>query len=823
MRSAKRRRRRSKVRSGRRQTQAPASIYDSIRQAPPVIRAGAAALAVMTVFVYFPALIGEPVWDDTIWSEEPLVLSWSGIREIWFEPSAIRQEAHYWPLVYTSFWLEHKLWGLAPLGYHLVNVLLHLANTLLAWRLLALLGVPGAWAAAAIFAVHPLHVESVAWIIERKDLLSTLFYFLAVLAWIGQARPRIALAAVFLTAALLSKSMAVTLPAALLLWYWWRGQWPPARAALGLGLLFGIALAITLADLAFYSSREPLDLGYTFIDRVQIASQALWFYFAKLLWPTNLAVIYPHFEVGADQLVAWAYVAGAAAVAALLWFGRHRFGRGPAVAAAFFVLTLAPSLGFIDYGYMQFSFVADRFQYLAGLGLIAAFVAAAVGITDRFTLHRHVAPTALGMALAILGGLAWSHAGIYRNGILFFEHIVAHNPEARYVYANLGTRYMDAGRLEEGIETILISTQKQPDDAGVFLNLGLARMELDQLPEAKQALRRALELDDSVRDIRHNMGEVLRRQGAHQAATEHFREAIEIDAEFASSHAGLGQSLFQLGRYEQAAASIDRAIELGLDPAQARTLNLSAAQGLGRLGRFEAAEARIAAVAAEVPGDARPAATRVAVRHEAGQVRAAARVLRAAIDLFAGDALALYRLGEALATLDVDEHALTAYRAVLAVDPDHAEALVGIGNLELELRSYAASLAAFERALELVPELSEQAALHRAMGEAAMELGLPDASAHFERALAIEPSEQSALDRLAMLHFNAERYEAAVALYLTMLESQPNNHTTHANVGLALHRLGRNAEALEHVRQALAINPENELAQGVLGLLNTAR
>ena len=152
---------------------------------------GAAALAVMIFAVYFPALNGEPLWDDAVWAEEPLVLSWSGIREIWLEPSAIRQEGHYWPLVYTSFWLEHKLWGLSPLGYHLVNVLLHLANTLLVWRLLALLAAPGAWAAAAVFAVHPLHVESVAWIVERKDLLSTLFYFLAALAWVRPGGPKI--------------------------------------------------------------------------------------------------------------------------------------------------------------------------------------------------------------------------------------------------------------------------------------------------------------------------------------------------------------------------------------------------------------------------------------------------------------------------------------------------------------------------------------------------------------------------------------------------------------------------------------------------------
>ena len=184
------------------------------------------ALGLMAAVVYFPALWGDFLWDDIVLVDEPLIRKGTGLWSIWFQPWAMERENHYWPVVYTSFWLEHKLWGFTPLGYHLVNVLLHLVNSVLVWRLLSRLAVPAAWTVAALFAVHPLHVESVAWIIERKDLLSSLFYLTAVVAWFrfvempGWGRYVLALA--LFTAGLLSKSVVVTLPAALLIWHCWK-------------------------------------------------------------------------------------------------------------------------------------------------------------------------------------------------------------------------------------------------------------------------------------------------------------------------------------------------------------------------------------------------------------------------------------------------------------------------------------------------------------------------------------------------------------------------------------------------------------------------
>ena len=437
----------------------------------------ALAIALLVAVSYLPALQGGFVWDDVIFSEEPVIHAADGMRSIWFSPTDIKNEGHYWPLVYTSFWLEHKLWGLDPAGYHAVNIALHLLNCLLLWRLLLRLRVPGAAVIAAVFAVHPVHVESVAWIIERKDVLSALFYLTAVTVWVRfveEPRPgRYALALVLFIAGLLSKSVVVTLPAALLIWHWWqRGRVTPIDL-FRLAPFVAVAVVITAADLSFYTSREPLELGYSLVERALIAARALWFYAGKLLWPAELAVIYPLWEIDAGDLRGWLYLAAAAALAAGLWLARRWIGRGPLAGALFFAVTLGPMLGFVDYGYLQFSLVADRFQYLAGIGMLAVLIGAAAHGVGR--LPHGYRRGALGLAAAVvvlLGVLTWRQAGICRDEVTFFSHVVALNPAARDAHLNLGSALFEADRFDEGLAVSRIAVEQRPDSAGALANVG---------------------------------------------------------------------------------------------------------------------------------------------------------------------------------------------------------------------------------------------------------------------------------------------------------------------------------------------------------------
>ena len=485
----------------------------------------ALVLSLLAGIFYLPAMLwGGFVWDDFIWFQSRAVLEWSGLGSIWSWPSRIVKEAHYWPLTYTTFWLEHKIWGLEPAGYHVVNVLLHLLNTLLVWRLLLRLAVPGAWVAAAVFAVHPLHVESVAWIIERKDVLSGLFYLVAVLVWLRfleRPRPwRHGLSLLLFAAGLLSKSIVVTMPAALLILQWWKEGRITVQDLRRVAPFFLVGLVLTAVDLYSYGSRMG-SLDYSLPERMLVASQALWFYAAKLVWPTGLAVIYPRWDISLGDPWAWLYLTGAVALATTLWFLRHRIGRGPLAGALFFAVTLSPALGFVNHGYMEYSLVADRFQYLAGIGVVAVLVGSAAHGAGRLP-GRLKSPAAglLVVLLALLGTLTWRQADIYRDGVTLFSHIVSLNPEARSAHYNLSTAAMNAGHLEEALAAARIAVEKQPERADAHAVLGTALIRTERIVEAEAILRRALEIHPRHKNIRRAMAELLRKQARHEEALE---------------------------------------------------------------------------------------------------------------------------------------------------------------------------------------------------------------------------------------------------------------------------------------------------------------
>ena len=555
----------------------------------------ALALAALAVGCYLPALTAGFVWDDEAFTDAAAVREWSGLWRIWSSPrAAIENEGHYWPLVYTSFWLEHKLWGFAPAGYHAVNVVLHAANTLLVRRLAERLAVPGAWLVAAVFAVHPLHVESVAWIIERKDLLSGLCYLAAFLAWLrftdeprgGRGGRHYVLALALFAAGMLCKSIVVTLPAAFVIVSWWKRGRVTGSDLSRAAPFFVVGAAIAAADLSFYDAREPLSLGYTAAERLLIAAHALWFYAGKLLWPGGLAVIYPHWETGAGDPVAWGYVAAGVAVAAVLWFLRGRVGRGPLAGVLFFAVTLSPVLGFVEYGYMQFSFVADRHQYLAGMGLMAVLVGAAVRGAERLPARRwrRCAAGAAAAALAVLAVLTWRHAGIYRDEVTFFTHVVARNPEARAAQQNLGKALLNSGRPEEALAASRAAVEQDPDDVKAHANAGVALIRMGRLDEAEEWLRAALALDPRHSVVLQNLAESLRKQERLDEALRYYRAVLEADPGNPLPHAGMGHALFGLGRYEEALRSLDRALALAPGLESVRTMRDSALSRLGRAG-----------------------------------------------------------------------------------------------------------------------------------------------------------------------------------------------------------------------------------------------
>ncbi len=528
------------------------------------------ALGVLVVVCYLPAMLwGGFVWDDSILIDAKPVQDVSGLWQLWFSPSAIEGEGHYWPLVYTTFWLEHKLWGFDPTGYHIVNVLLHLANTLLLWHLMRRLSVPGAWVMAAVFAVHPLHVESVAWIIERKDVLSGLFYLAAVLAWMRfveqSRRGWYVCSLVLYVAGLLSKSIVVTLPVTLLIWHWWQQGRMTSADLLRLVPFGVVGLVITVGDLSFYQSREALSLDYSLIERALIAARALWFYAGKLLWPSELAVIYPLWDIRVSDPLAWGYLISAVALAVALWCFRHQVGRGPLAGALFFVVTLSPMLGFVDYGYMQYAFVADRFQYLAGLGIMAVVIGAITYGVRRLSDSWHKgARIVVAMVIAVLGMLTWRQASIYRDDETLNRHIIALNPQARDAHLNLGYILYKQGRYEEALDVTRVAVEQRPDHFIIHANLGMVLNELRRFEEAETHLSRAIAINPNNTQALYSMATVRFNQQRYDEMLELLQRLIDIDSSDANAYVSMGVALSYLGRSDEALQSFDQA--LSLDP-----------------------------------------------------------------------------------------------------------------------------------------------------------------------------------------------------------------------------------------------------------------
>ena len=537
------------------------------------------ALGLLVIASYFPVGLNGFVWDDRAFIEALPVQELSGLWRIWFSPSEIQGEGHYWPLTYTTFWLEHKLWGFSPVGFHTVNLLLHFANTLLLGYLLRALAVPGAWVIAAVFAVHPVHVEAVAWAIGRKDLLATLFYLSAVLAWVSFTEESRAkrktkhylLALGLFTAGLLCKSIGVTLPAALLIWHWWQRGRVTGEDLLQLAPFFAVGLGIAAADFSYY--QEIVAIDYTLPERVLIAAHALWFYLGKLLWPTNLIVIYPHWDVEALNPFAWVYPIAIIAVALLLWLLRARIGRGPLAGVLFFGLTLLPVLGFVDFGYMQFSFVADRYQYLAGIGTLAVIISAVVQGLDRLPeairlstsgarLLRWGAVGVATLVLVSLGALTWRQTGVYRDEITFFNYIISHNPTARNVHLNLGKALFESGQREAGLEAIRTAIEQRPTSIKAHYSAGLMLMHLGRLEEAEERLRHALRLNPNNRFVQYSTGLVLSKLGRLDEAERHYRQTLKIDPYYLEAQIGISTVLIDLGRLDEAEQYLNRVLKL---------------------------------------------------------------------------------------------------------------------------------------------------------------------------------------------------------------------------------------------------------------------
>lgn len=542
-----------------------AAPTSSSHSTPPWWLAAGFTLAAFALafLVYGPALHGTFLWDDDGHITKPALRSLGGLARIWFELGATQQ---YYPVLHSAFWVEHFLFGTKPTGYHVVNVLQHALAACLFAALLRRLKVSGAWLAAFLFLLHPVCVESVAWISEQKNTLSTVFYLLAALAYLrfhdSRGVGQYLLATGLFVLALGTKTVTGTLPAALLVIFWWqRGRLDLRREIVPLAPWFALAagagvLTASVEHTLIGAAHNEFDL--TLVEHALLASRVIWFYLGKLFFPVDLMFIYPRWTIDAAEAWQYLFLLGLLALGFAGWRWRHR--RGPIAAGLLFAGSLFPALGFVNVYPFVFSFVADHFQYLASL---AIFALAGAGLT--LGLGRWARPPRAIALLALLSALAvltWRQSAIYSDVFTLYSATLAKNPGAWMAHNNLGNALVGAGRAREAIPHLEAAVKLRPQSAEAENNLGYARLALREVTAAIGHFERAQRLRPDYVYAYNNLGLALMNTGRPAEAEAQFQAALKLKPEYLEPHLNLGLLMGQTNRPAEAVKHFREAVRL---------------------------------------------------------------------------------------------------------------------------------------------------------------------------------------------------------------------------------------------------------------------
>jgi tetratricopeptide (TPR) repeat protein len=542
------------------------------------------AILLLAVFLaYLPVWYAGFIWDDdSVVTGNPVIVGPLGLIDIW-----TTRAADICPLVLTTFWTEHALWGLNPLPYHLVNLALHAACAILLWRVLLALRIPGAWFGAALWALHPVQVETAAWITEMKNTQSGVFYLLAILAFIrtmeanaagNRNRATWAYVATLLcaAAAMASKSSTIVLPIVLGLCAWWiEGRWR-WRNLIALAPL--AALAVLPAALTLWTQKlrmqgpEDLMWARSFPERLATSGDAIWFYLGKLAWPHPLIFIYPRWRIGAGSWLSYAPLAAALILLAVLWAFRATWARPLFFAYAYFLAALLPILGLVDGYFWRYSLVGDHFQYLADMGPFA-LAGAGLARMAAFTfpgkeLVQHRFAAAL---LLVLGVLSWQRAWVYEDLETLWTDTLAHNRDSWMAHNNLGDVYLQDGKLEAAKAEYVEALRLNPQEVNAHSNLGIILAQQNRFDEAIAQFHQALAIRPNFGRAVNNLAVALYSEGHLDAALATYRQAEKINPYYPQIHFNLGHVLLQMGQVDEARTELEMALHT--DPESVPALN----------------------------------------------------------------------------------------------------------------------------------------------------------------------------------------------------------------------------------------------------------
>ena len=717
--------------------------------------AAAALLAAAAVVAYWPSLRGGFLWDDdALLTQNSLVQAADGLHRIWFTT----QPLDYWPMTNSSFWLEWRLWGMQAAGYHVTNLLLHIGSALLLWAILRRLSIRGAFLAAFLFVLHPVNVESVAWIAQRKNTLSMVFFLLSMLWFLkhefapveparsgrprgtasakSRARPAAAatasppdrsgvsrwywLSLVAFVLAMLSKGSVVILPGLLLLCIWWRRGSLTRTDVMRTAPFWFVAVALTLVNLWFQAHlRHEVIRDATLLQRVLGAGAVIWFYLYKALLPMRLIFIYPQWQIHGDDVRWWLPVAAAVSTTGLLvWQRRRPVVRALLFAWVFFCLALVPVMGFTDVYFMKYSLVSDHYQYIALLAVAAAVAAGLVqtsGPGFNWPLGAGVWCAAL---LAVLGTATWRQNLQYANVETLWQSTLASNPGAWMAHNNLALYYLhgSAADFREAYAHLQAAVAINPHEGALHKNLGTTLFQMDRFEDAAEQHREAVRLTPDDADAFVALGADYQKLGRHAEAIEAYRQALKLNPQLGFVRSNVAASLDALGRADEASRELQQSLRT--DPGTSQEHG-ARGDALLRLGRTEEAIAQYQEALRLDPSSVATMNNLGYALMVVGRLDEAERQLRQAVRLRPDDGAVHDNLGNVLQQMQRLDEAVGEFNAALktASQVDSADVHNDLGVAFAKLGRHDESVAQFREALRLKPAFpAAQANLTKALG-----------------------------------------------------------------------------------------------------------
>ncbi|MCL6519435.1 MAG: tetratricopeptide repeat protein [Armatimonadetes bacterium] len=498
---------------------------------------GIAGILLITAIAYVPAICNGFVWDDNVFIiESPIMNSPNALYRYWFTTDS----PDYYPLVYTLFWIEYQIWGKNPIPYHIVSIFLHALASVLSWLVLRRLRIPGSWFAALIFAVHPVNVESVAWIFQQRTTMPMVFSLLTILAYLrfvveGKARWYIS-ALITFTLGLLSKTSVVMMPLVLLGCIWWESGKVQRRDIIRSIPFFVLAIAFGLVTAWVQSHRaigEEVVRADNYCGRLAGAGWAVWFYLYKALIPSNLCFVYPRWNLDSSSIVSYIPTLAVFMWFWILWRYRRSWGRPLLMGFGYFVVTLLPVLGFLDIYFMRYSLVADHWQYISILGIIALVVGVIASFANRAGYAGKLICAVIGVfVVSLFMVLSWNQEKIYKNEETLWTDTIRKNPACWMAHNNLGRVLADKGKTKEAISHFKAVLHIKPDHVNAHFNIGVL------------------------------MGE----QGNLDVEIAEYRKALKIKPDFADAHNNLAVALYYKGRYAEAWREVELCRKYGGKP-----------------------------------------------------------------------------------------------------------------------------------------------------------------------------------------------------------------------------------------------------------------